>query len=256
MRRIGVRQLVCALIACVGLGVVLAMGTVLGLLRSITSSDTSAVAIDPGPRRFTTLSPQPSAFYFGSRVPPPRRLPLKINSASTAAAAPTKCEHTRQGAALVVDDRGYLCVRSAHDARTGCCVTARAHLHACAHCNDTLHCCRLYEECVSCCMRFAVSQVSALEAFAHCQRTCRTASWSLDSHQRYLDAELPYCYERHTHATPHTLEQLETQLEQEHREHSAQQQHEDAAAAAPSRAPTPDDGDDDSRLLKWFEPPR
>ena len=57
------------------------------------------------------------------------------------------------GVNLIVDERGFLCLRD--DLKnTGCCniQAENTHIYYCETCDDVSKCCDVYEHCVSCCL--------------------------------------------------------------------------------------------------------
>jgi len=62
------------------------------------------------------------------------------------------CRNSIQGKVLIVDERGYICLRS-DLLWTGCCniEVEQTKLYSCDTCIDN-SCCSIYEQCVSCCL--------------------------------------------------------------------------------------------------------
>lgn len=121
------------------------------------------------------------------------------------------CRNSVQGKALIVDDRGYVCMRS-ELLWTGCC-NVEVESSKLFHC-DTCHnnnCCAIYEYCVSCCMHpdkkllleRVLSKASGRQIAVYstvndqyelCLTKCRTNSHSVQNENKYRDPKLKHCY--------------------------------------------------------------
>ncbi|XP_058442716.1 SREBP regulating gene protein [Malaya genurostris] len=121
------------------------------------------------------------------------------------------CRNSVQGKALIVDDRGFVCMRS-ELLWTGCCniEVESTKLFLCDTCQNNA-CCTIYEYCVSCCMnpnkRSVLEKVLA-KASGHqiavyatvndqyelCLTKCRTNSHSVQNENKYRDPKLKHCY--------------------------------------------------------------
>ncbi|XP_053694315.1 SREBP regulating gene protein [Sabethes cyaneus] len=121
------------------------------------------------------------------------------------------CRNSVQGKALIVDDRGYVCMRS-ELLWTGCCnvEVESSKLFHCETCQNS-DCCAIYEYCVSCCMHpnkkslleRILSKASGRQIAVYstvndqyelCLTKCRTNSHSVQNENKYRDPKLKYCY--------------------------------------------------------------
>ena len=67
----------------------------------------------------------------------------------------TICQHTKQGALMVTDSNGFVCLRRDVNSTSKCCKHSTDNLTwqtSCERCNLSVSCCRVYEHCVSCCL--------------------------------------------------------------------------------------------------------
>lgn len=78
--------------------------------------------------------------------------PASLPSANdTEEKLPSSCRNSVQGKTLIVDDRGYVCPRSALQ-QNGCCSDiGKRKLYPCSSCLPN-RCCAVYEYCVACCL--------------------------------------------------------------------------------------------------------
>lgn len=122
------------------------------------------------------------------------------------------CRNSVQGRVLIVDDRGYVCLRDNIVVETGCCDVGleSTKQYACGTCND-LMCCAIYEHCVSCCLHPQKKEVlepilnkvsvqhnvlfaSVNDHFELCLAKCRTNSLSVHHENSYRDPKENHCF--------------------------------------------------------------
>uniref|UniRef100_A0A2M4AVU1 SREBP regulating gene protein n=1 Tax=Anopheles triannulatus TaxID=58253 RepID=A0A2M4AVU1_9DIPT len=137
--------------------------------------------------------------------------PASLPSANeTEEKLPSSCRNSVQGKTLIVDDRGYVCARSAL-LQNGCCNdVGKRKLYPCSSCLPN-RCCAVYEYCVACClhpdMRPVLEEVLAkangrqvalyatvVDQFELCLTKCRTNSQSVQNENKYRNPEQKHCY--------------------------------------------------------------
>lgn len=97
------------------------------------------------------------------------------------------CNHTVQGAELVSDNVGRVCLREKWNSATGCCPHNSG--RGCRECSgDEDFCCIDFEWCVACCI------ANNRSIFEWCMHKCRTSSLSLDDYGRYRNATHRHCF--------------------------------------------------------------
>eukprot|EP00051_Salpingoeca_urceolata_P012446 m.154253 g.154253 ORF g.154253 m.154253 type:complete len:230 (+) comp17494_c1_seq1:442-1131(+) len=127
--------------------------------------------------------------------------------------ADTACQHSATGPALVVDDRGFVCLQGEPFA-SGCCPRQTADKapaqYSCATCRED-HCCAEYEFCVSCCLSPTSDQVLrrvltsnqrpvqpllrlVSNRFELCVAHCRTTSLVVQHENKFRDDAGKFCY--------------------------------------------------------------
>ncbi|XP_055526706.1 SREBP regulating gene protein isoform X2 [Wyeomyia smithii] len=147
----------------------------------------------------------------GSREKPIIWNKLSVEDRNRSNDLSVSCRNSIQGKALIVDDRGYVCMRS-ELLWTGCCnvEVESSKLFYCDTCQNS-NCCAIYEHCVSCCMH--PSKKSLLERvlskatgrqiavystvndqYELCLTKCRTNSHSVQNENKYRDPKLKHCY--------------------------------------------------------------
>ncbi|XP_065344898.1 SREBP regulating gene protein isoform X1 [Cloeon dipterum] len=123
----------------------------------------------------------------------------------------TTCRNSVQGKVLIVDDRGYICLRE-NVLLSGCCDTnlETTKRYSCETCKEN-HCCSIYEHCISCCLHpdkknvlqlvlgkasetMNVLFASVTDHFELCLAKCRTSSQSVQHENSYRDPRAKHCY--------------------------------------------------------------
>ncbi|KAF4524258.1 hypothetical protein B566_EDAN008806 [Ephemera danica] len=123
----------------------------------------------------------------------------------------TTCRNSVQGKVLIVDDRGYICLRG-NVLTSGCCNAAieTTKRYSCETCKEN-GCCSIYEHCISCCLHpdkknllqtvlgkasetMNVLFASVTDHFELCLAKCRTSSQSVQHENSYRDPRAKHCY--------------------------------------------------------------
>jgi len=121
------------------------------------------------------------------------------------------CQHTKQGALMVTDSNGIVCLRRDVNATSKCCKSVTSNLDppaSCERCNMTVSCCQIYEHCVSCCLhpkyRDLIASIPETDrvlrltrqqgSFDFCTAKCRTSSQSLSDVNKYKNEKTKYCF--------------------------------------------------------------
>ncbi|KAG5682881.1 hypothetical protein PVAND_012200 [Polypedilum vanderplanki] len=119
------------------------------------------------------------------------------------------CRNSQQGINLIVDERGFICLRDNLKA-TGCCdiQAEQTHIYFCDTCDA--NCCEIYENCVSCCLnpdnvpilQKAIAQASdrqkllfsrVTDQFDLCLSICRSNSNSVVN-EHYYKSSKRHCF--------------------------------------------------------------
>ncbi|XP_039279210.1 SREBP regulating gene protein [Nilaparvata lugens] len=122
------------------------------------------------------------------------------------------CRNSVQGKLLIVDDRGFICLRS-EILSNGCCNSQGDEVierYSCKTCKEN-GCCQVYEHCVSCCLHpdkrallqnmlgkagdtLHILLATVTDRFELCLAKCRTSSSSVEHENSYRDPLAKHCY--------------------------------------------------------------